>query len=309
MPSDCDGLFTQARLLRGVETRIRDHDGLAPSEPPEHPDITRMKSTIVTSLLALAVSASLSAQSTLRLRGSDTLGAKLVPQWAEGFKKQGGGVSFDIAAEGSTTAFTNLSAGTADIGMSSRKVKDEERTYAKTKSVFLKQTLVAYDMISVVVHKSNPVKDLTKKQIAGIFTGAIKDWSEVGGTPGPISVYTRNTSSGTYKDWQGLAMGGKDYAASSQKMAGNEQIVQEVANNKNGIGYVGLAYSHGKGTKTLSIDGLASIPENKKSYPYARETFFYTNGEPSGKIKEFIDFCLSPAGSKIAEVVGFIPHN
>jgi phosphate transport system substrate-binding protein len=268
-----------------------------------------MKSTIITTLLAVAVSASLSAQSTLRLRGSDTLGAKLVPQWAEGFKKQGGGVSFDIAAEGSTTAFTNLAAGTADIGMSSRKVKEEERTFAKTKGVFLKETLVAYDMIAVAVNKSNPVQDLTKKQIAGIFTGAIKDWSEVGGTPGPISVYTRNTSSGTYKDWQSLAMGGKDYAASSQKMAGNEQIVQEVASNKNGIGYVGLAYTHAKGTKTVTVDGKSAEPENKKSYPYARETYLYTNGDPAGKIKEFIDFCLSPAGSKIVEVVGFIPHN
>src|SRR4051812_30757454 len=266
-----------------------------------------MKSLLMTSLLAIAFSTALTAQNVLRLRGSDTLGAKLVPQWAEGFKKKAEGVSFDIAAEGSATAFTNLAAGTAEIGMSSRKVKEEERTFAKTKGVFLNETLVAYDMITVVVNKSNPAQNLTKKQVTGIFTGAIKDWSEVGGTPGPISVYTRNTSSGTYKDWQTLAMGGKDYAPSSQKMAGNEQIVQEVANNKNGIGYVGLAYSHGKGIKAISTDGLAPEPANKKKYPYARETYFYTNGEPAGKIKDFIDFCLSPAGAKITEQVGFIP--
>ncbi|WP_256200166.1 substrate-binding domain-containing protein [Verrucomicrobium spinosum] len=176
-----------------------------------------MKSTIITSLLALAFTAGLNAQSVLRVRGSDTLGAKLVPQWAEQFKKQGGGVSFDIAAEGSSTAFTNLAAGTAEIGMSSRKVKDDERTFAKTKGVFLTEHEVAWDMIAVVVNKNNPVTNLTKKQIAGIFTGAIKDWSEVGGTPGPISVYTRNTSSGTYKDWQSLAMKGKDYAPAARR--------------------------------------------------------------------------------------------
>lgn len=267
-----------------------------------------MKSTIITSLLAIAMTAGLQAQNVLRIRGSDTLGSKLVPQWAEGFKKQGGsGVSFDVAAEGSTTAFTNLAAGTAEIGMSSRKVKEDERTFAKTKGVFLKEYNVAWDMIAVVVNKSNPVQTLTKKQIAGIFTGAIKDWSEVGGTPGPISVYTRNTSSGTYKDWQGLAMGGKDYASSSQKMAGNEQIAQEVAGNKNGIGYVGMAYIHAKGIKTVPVDGLAPTVENVQKYPYARKTYFYVNGNPEGNVKAFIDFCMSAEGDKIADVVGFIP--
>lgn len=266
-----------------------------------------MKSTIITSLLAIAFTVGLNAQSVLRIRGSDTLGSKLVPQWAEGFKKQGGSSSFDIAAEGSTTAFTNLAAGTAEIGMSSRKVKEDERTFAKTKGVFLVEHKVAYDMISVVINSANPVAALTKKQIEGIFTGQIKDWSEVGGTPGSISVYTRNTSSGTYKDWMELAMKKKDYAPGSQKMAGNEQIVSEVAGNKSGIGYVGLAYSHGKGIKSLPIDGIASEPANKEIYPYARATYFYTNGAPEGKIKEFIDFCASPSGTKITEVVGFIP--
>lgn len=266
-----------------------------------------MKSTIITSLLAIAFTAGLNAQSVLRIRGSDTLGAKLVPQWAEGFKKQGGGASFDIAAEGSTTAFTNLAAGTAEIGMSSRKVKEDERTFAKTKGVFLTEHKVAYDMISVVINSANPIPALTKKQVAGIFTGQIKDWSEVGGTPGPISVYTRNTSSGTYKDWMDLAMKKKDYAPGSQKMAGNEQIVSEVASNKGGIGYVGLAYSHSKGIKALPVDGVAPEPANKDSYPYSRATYFYTNGAPEGKAKEFIDFCAGPAGTKILEVVGFIP--
>lgn len=257
--------------------------------------------------LALVATAGAHAQ-TLRLRGSDTLGAKLVPQWAEGFKKAGGGVSFDIAAEGSSTAFTNLASGSAEIGMSSRKVKDDERTFCKTKGAFLKEHEIAWDMIVVVVNKNNPITSLTKKQVAGIFTGAIKDWSEVGGTPGPISIYTRNTSSGTYKDWMALAMKGKDYATSSQKMAGNEQIASEVAGNSGGVGYVGLAYSHAKGVKPVSIDGTSPEPANVKAYPYSRPTFFYTNGEPTGKVKEFIDFCLSAGGSKIAQLVGFIPE-
>jgi phosphate transport system substrate-binding protein len=289
-----------------VESRIRSDDG-SPLERAEKPNTTRMKVTILTSLLVTALAASLSAQSTLRVRGSDTLGAKLVPQWAEGFKKQGGNASFDIAAEGSSTAFTNLASGTAEIGMSSRKVKDEERTFCKTKGVFLKEFNVCYDMMAVIVNKNNPVQSLTKKQVAGIFTGAIKDWSEVGGTPGTISIYTRNTSSGTYKDWQGLAMGGKDYASSSQKMAGNEQIAQETGSNKNGIGYVGLAYIKAKGTKVVPVDGMEPTYDNVKKYPYSRPCFLYTNGEPKGTVKEFVDFCLSPAGDKIVEVVHFVP--
>ena len=102
-----------------------------------------MKSILISTCLALAITASVQAQSVLRLRGSDTLGAKRVPQWAEAFKKSNSGVSFDIAAEGSSTAFTNLAEGTAEIGMSSRKAKDEEVTLCKTKGVFLKEYNVA----------------------------------------------------------------------------------------------------------------------------------------------------------------------
>jgi phosphate transport system substrate-binding protein len=266
-----------------------------------------MKSLLACTVLALAISTSLHAQGVLRLRGSDTLGAKLVPQWAEAFKKTGSTVNFDIAAEGSSTAFTNLAEGTAEIGMSSRKVKDEELTLCKTKGVFLKEFNVAWDMIVVVVNKKNPVKNLTKKQIKGIFTGEIKDWSEVGGLPGPISLYTRNTSSGTYKDWMHLAMDNKDYAPNGQKMAGNEQIAQEVGSNKKGIGYVGLAYSHGEGIKAVKVEGIAPEPEIARTYPYSRPTFFYANGDPKDNVKAFVDFCLSPEGEKIVAEVGFVP--
>jgi phosphate transport system substrate-binding protein len=264
-----------------------------------------MKTILLMAVTALAMILPGQAQS-IRVRGSDTLGAKLVPQLAEAFKKKGGGASFDIAAEGSSTAFTNLAARTADIGMSSRRVKDEERTFCKTKGVFIKEHALAWDMMAVVVNKNNPVASLTKKQVSGIFTGAIKDWSEVGGTPGPISIYTRNTSSGTYRDWMALAMGNKDYAKGSQKLAGNEQIAAEVAGNKNGIGYVGLAYTGSKGLKALPIDGVTPVAANVKGYPYSRPTFLYTNGEAQGKIKEFLDFCKSADGLAVVQRVGFV---
>jgi len=131
----------------------------------------------------------------------------------------------------------------------------------------------------------------------------------VGGNPGAISIYTRNTSSGTYSDWKELAMNRRDYASSSQKMAGNEQIAAEVAKNPNGIGYVGLAYIHAPGIKVISINGIIPTKELviSKKYPYARPTFYYTNGEATGEAAKFIAFTLSDAGQAIAQKVGFVP--
>ena len=116
----------------------------------------------------------------------------------------------------------------------------------------------------------------------------------MGGTPGKISIYTRNTSSGTYSDFKELAMKKRDYAKGSQKMAGNEQIAAEVGKNKNGIGYVGLAYIKAAGIKVVPIDGTAPSAGTvrNKTYAYSRPTFYYTNGEPSGEAKAFVDFTL-----------------
>jgi phosphate transport system substrate-binding protein len=243
------------------------------------------------------------------IKGSDTLGAKLVPQLAEQFKAQHPGTTFDVAAEGSATGFAALIDKTAAIGMASRPAKPEEIANGKAKGVDLKETIVAYDGIAVIVNTANSIKGLTKKQVEQIFTGEITDWSAVGGSGGKISVYTRNTSSGTYAEFKELAMKKRDYAPDSQKLAGNEQIAQEVGKNPNGVGYVGLAYTKASGIRVVPIDGASPSKGSvlAKSYPYARPTFFYTNGEPTGVVKEFIDFTVGPEGQKIVEQVGFVP--
>jgi phosphate transport system substrate-binding protein len=245
----------------------------------------------------------------LVIKGSDTLGAKLVPQLAEQFKAQHAGTTFDIAAEGSTTGIAAIIDGTAQIGMSSRRAKPAEVAAASAKGINMKPTIVAYDGIAVIVNSGNPIKSLTKKQVEQIFTGDVTDWSAVGGSAGKISIYTRNTSSGTYSDFKELAMKKRDYAGSSQKMAGNEQIASEVGKNPSGIGYVGLAYTNASGVKTMPIDSV--LPDVKsvqaKTYPYARPTFYYTAGEPSGLAKEFLDFTISKEGQKIASQTGFVP--
>jgi phosphate transport system substrate-binding protein len=267
-----------------------------------------MKKLLLLTAAFLATTLGASAQK-LVIKGSDTLGAKLVPMLAEEYKAKNPGVSFEIAAEGSTTGITAITSGTADIGMSSRRARPTEVSGAAARGVSLKPLIVCFDGMAVIVHQENPLKELTKRQVEQIFTGDITDWSAIGGQAGTISVYTRNTSSGTYSDWKDLAMKKRDYAPSSQKMAGNEQIVSEVANNPNGIGYVGLAYIKEPGIHVVSIEG--SLPDKEsvlsKTYPYARPNFYYTNGEPTGEAAKFIEFTLSPAGQAIVEKVGFIP--
>lgn len=274
----------------------------------ETPINLKMKKILALSIAAVLSVCSLHA-ATLVIKGSDTLGAKLVPQLAEAYKASHPGVSFSIAAEGSTTGIAAIIDGTADIGMASRRAFPTEVSAASANGRTLKPTIVAYDGIAVIVNASNSVSKLSKKQIEGIFTGETKDWSEVGGKPGSISIYTRNTSSGTYSDFTKMAMSGKNYAETAQKMAGNEEIASEVGKNPNGVGYVGMAYIKASGIKSVAVDGvLPSIATvQSHGYPLSRSTFYYTNGPASGEALSFLDFTISPAGQKIVEAVGFAP--
>jgi phosphate transport system substrate-binding protein len=244
----------------------------------------------------------------LVIKGSDTLGAKMVPQLSEAYKASGNEISFEIAAEGSSTAFTNLLAGTADIGMSSRNIKDDEKNKFTAKGQEIQDWTAAHDMIGVIVNTSNQLEELTLAQVEGIFTGDITDWSEVGGAAGPISVYTRNTSSGTYKSFQEMAMNKRDYGSETQKMAGNEQIAEEVSKNPNGIGYVGLAYTEKDGIKAAKVDGIALEPANAEQYPIARSLHYYTvKSELSDAAKAFLEWATTDgAAKKVVERVGFI---
>jgi phosphate transport system substrate-binding protein len=260
-------------------------------------------------ILAALAAANVALAQKLVIKGSDTLGAKLVPTLAEEYKAKHPGVSFEIAAEGSTTGIAAIIDGTAQVGMSSRRAKPTEMSAATAKGVTLKPIIVAYDGMAVIVNANSPINKMTLRQVEQIFTGDVTDWSAVGGKPGKISVYTRNTSSGTYSDWKDLAMKKRDYAKSSQKMAGNEQIAAEVAKNPNGIGYVGLAYLKVEGIKVVPIDGVLPSKETvlNKKYAYARPTFYYTNGEATGEAAKFIEFSLGDAGQAIAEKIGFVP--
>lgn len=259
--------------------------------------------------LAIALAAPVYGQAKIQIKGSDTLGAKMLPNLVELYEALGNNIKFEIAAEGSSSAFKALLDGTAEIGMSSRAVKTEEVDKFTSKGQKLVEHIAAVDMIAIVVNSANGVKALTKDQIEGIFTGSISDWAEVGGTPGSISIYTRNETSGTYKSFQKLAMSKKDYTATSQKQAGNSQIVDQVKKNANGIGYVGLAYSGTEGVTSIKVDGIDAKPEFKDTYPLSRNLYLYTLGEPTGETKKFLDWAMTPdeEASAVISKVGFIP--
>jgi len=267
-----------------------------------------MKKGIIAVLSAVLLLAPVQAEK-LVIKGSDTLGAKLVPQLKEAFQVKNPDTTFEIAAEGSSTGIAAVIQGTADIGMSSRPAKATEVTSAMSKGVKLQQTVAAMDGIAIIVNKKNPVESLDLLDIEDIFTGTTDDWSAIGGEAGSISVYTRNTASGTYSDFRKIAMSSNDYGQSTQKMAGNEQIASEVAKNPNGIGYIGLAYIKTPGIKVIAVDGALPSEESIKSGEYAisRPTYYYTNGEPAGLIKEFIDFATGPEAVQITRQVGFVP--
>ncbi|MDQ8187849.1 phosphate ABC transporter substrate-binding protein [Pelagicoccus sp. SDUM812002] len=271
--------------------------------------LSRIANKSAFAALALSVASLVSAAEKIVIKGSDTLGAKMVPQLAEEFKaiksKQGVEVIFEIAAEGSSTGVAAVIDSTADLGMSSREAKKTEESKALLKGVKMTPIEVAKDGIAIIANEKNPMDEISSREVEKIFTGDVIDWSSINGVSGDISIYTRNTSSGTYAVFQEMALRKRDYAGSSQKMAGNEQIASEVAKNPNGIGYVGLAYLGTQGIKTLPVDGVT--PE-KKNYPYARPVYFYYDGNAKMRpiVKEFVDFCLSKEGQKIVEDVHFI---
>lgn len=261
------------------------------------------------SLLAVLASPTF-AQDTLVIKGSDTLGAKMVPQLAEAFRAKmqdaGTPVAFEIAAEGSSTGVASVIDATAAIGMSSRDPKEKEIAKAQAKGVDMKKLPVAYDGIAIIVNEANPMESISVDEIEMIFSGDVTDWSGISTETGDISVYTRNTSSGTYAVFQKMGMNSRDYGPQTQKMAGNEQIASEVRNNPNGIGYVGLAYVGTPGIKVLPIDGYGP---DEAGYPLARPLYYLIDGnkEMDSLTNDFIGFTLSPQGQEIIKRVYFLP--
>lgn len=276
----------------------------------------------------------------LTLSGSGTIGAELAPALAEGFLKDKGATGvrredgagevvvtgtlpgaaapsrIAIRSGGSREAFVDLARGTADIGMASRPVQAGDlaggsASLAEMTSPAVERVL-GMDGLAVVVHPYNPVRALTLGQLRDIWSGRIRDWSEVGGSRGAIAVYSPEERSGAFETLQSLVLGDRRLALSARRVADAKELSEAVSGDLGGIGLVGMPLIGDNKALEISQGGAAALAPTALSvrtedYPLARRLYLYARpkGESSW-IAEFLDFALSDAGQKIVEESGFV---
>ena len=251
---------------------------------------------------------------TVTVKGSDTM-VMLGQAWAEAFMKTNKTTDVSIQGGGSGTGISALINKTCDIAAASRPMKSKEIEKCKEKNITPVASIVAMDGVSIAVNSANPVKSFTLAQLKNIYTGKVKNWKEVGGHDGPIVILSRESSSGTYVYFQDTVLKGEKYAKTALLMPSTKAIQQEITNNKNAIGYGGVAYFQGK--KNLKIVPLAlengkpavdPTDDNvrSKKYPLSRPLMFYTAGKPKGAAASFINFALSEAGQKLVTSTGYV---
>lgn len=285
----------------------------------------KTRKLVIAGLLSVGLMASVSTISAQRnmmqVKGSDTL-VNLVQILSEEYMTKNSRSPIAILGGGSGTGIAALINGTCDIANHSRPMKEKEIEMAKERGVVPRTFVIAVDGLSVIVNGNNTVSRLTMDQIGAMFRGEIKNWKEVGGTDSTISLYGRQSNSGTYGFFQEHVLGNQNYSPHMKQMNGNAQIVEGVTADKLGIGYVGVGYvvdAQGnvkKGIKILSVSSdtssAAFSPLDKAAvdsgdYPIARGLLQSTAGVPTGAVLEFIRFELSPEGQKIVEREGFFP--
>lgn len=252
-------------------------------------------------------------------KGSDTM-VNLALAWAEAYTVQRPELSIAVTGGGSGTGIAALINGTVDIANASREMKSEEIAGARAKGIEPVQHTVARDAIAVVIHPDNPVDGMTIPQLAAIFTGEIINWQETGGQDRPIVLLSRESNSGTYVCFleQVVRQGDKEsealFSPDALLMPSSEGISSEVRQNPNAIGYDGLGYVT-PDQKTLAVAGGEGRPYvkpsvetvNNAAYPIARPLYMYTNGQPSGAIRDYLEWIIGPEGQAIVQELGFVP--
>lgn len=259
------------------------------------------------------------AQAYIENKGSDTI-VNLALAWAESYQGDHPQVRISVTGGGTGTGIAALINGTVDIANASRQIKPEEMKLAEDKDIQPVEFVIARDAIAVIVNPENPVSDLTLQQISDIYSGKIKNWTEVGGEDRPIIRLSRETNSGTHVYFLEtvLRLGDKNnktfFSADTLLLPSSEGIIAEVRQNPNAIGYDGLGYVP-PDLKTIAISRHAGVPYvlpsaatvNDNSYPIARDLYMYTVGEPSGAVKDYLDWILSPEAQEIVTELGFVP--
>jgi phosphate transport system substrate-binding protein len=260
-----------------------------------------------------------SATTTIVNVGSDTM-VNLALAWAEAYHELHPEVSVSVTGGGSGTGIAALINGSTDVANASRQMKEEEREEAEQQGDSPVEHVVALDAIAVVVNPSNPVDRLSIPHIADIFTGRTTNWQELGGEDRPIVLASRESNSGTYVYFleNVVRLGDSDnedlFSPEALLLPSSEVIGLEVAQNPNAIGYDGLGYvTEAQKTLDVGVDEHGPfVPPtietvNDGTYPVARPLYMYTVGEPTGAIKEYLDWIRSAEGQRIVAELGFVP--
>lgn len=287
---------------------------------PNKVTVTRLTSISAVLLVALVLTGCLrgGASKSIQITGSDTM-VNLAQGWAEEFMTEEPDIEVSVDGGGSNVGIQALINGTTDIANSSREMKPDEIKAAKEKGVKPKEFIVGYDGIVVAVNPKNPVSKLTIHQVANIFSGKITNWKQVGGGDSKIVMFSRESSSGTYEFFKdhvlnkGVSKGGINFAPSVSLLNNSSQIVDQIASNRHAIGYFGMGYAT-KDIKELEVAKDTKSPYLKptfanvksKAYTISRSLQIYTNGEPKGEIKKFVDFILGSKGQAVLEKAGFV---
>ncbi len=258
-------------------------------------------------------------KNSIQIKGSDTM-VNLGQAWAEKYMEENPGDFVAVTGGGSGTGLSSLISGTCDLAMSSRNIKDKEIALAQQKGVNPFEIKVALDGLAVVVNPANSVSKLTLDQLAGIFTGKIVNWKEVGGKDERIVILSREVNSGTHVYFKehvlrkGNASGKEEFAPGSLLLSSSQAIADEVAGNSSAIGYYGMGYisSKQKHIDVAKDDKSEYINPNIENvisgkYPISRPLFLYTNKEPQGLVKKFVDYILSKEGQDIVVKTDFVP--
>jgi phosphate transport system substrate-binding protein len=242
----------------------------------------------------------------LALQGSTTV-LPIAQKEAEEFMKTNIKADISVSGGGSGVGISALIDSSCDIGDSSRSIKAKEIVMAKQKGVNPVGTIIANDGIAVVVNNGNKVEALSLDQLKAIYSGQITKWSQVGGSDDTIVIISRDSASGTFEVFNELVLKGAKLREDSLMQASNKEVAETVAKTPGAIGYVGLGYLSSD-LKALKIAGV--MPSDATvlngTYKLSRPLYMYTNGDPSGLAKSFIDYILSDEGQKIVKDVGFV---
>lgn len=257
----------------------------------------------------------------LQAKGSDTM-VNLSQRLSEEYAKVNPKVVVAVTGGGSGTGIKAIIDKTTDMANSSRPMQDKEKELAKANGVDVVETTLAFDGLSIYVHKENPIASIDFDKLKAIYgaEGTAMKWKDVGvtldcgGGDDTIVKVGRQNNSGTYEYFKEHVLGKEGKFTSTMDQSGTQQVVDVVSTTKCAIGYGGMGY-HTEGSRSVCLAKSATdtcvdpTPENvlSGSYPFSRGLFVYTNGQPAGATKEFLDWARSAAAKPTVVDAGFVP--